>query len=75
MRNIESVRHSFRAKITIAEHTSSQDYLISNTSFENFRAVAAKAAYDQASESVILAPDVAKALEVNEGEYVRMLAQ
>ena len=75
LRNIESVRHSFRAKVTIAEHSSSQDYLISNTSFDNFRATAAKAAYDKESESVILSPVVAEALQVNEGEFVRMLAQ
>jgi arginine N-succinyltransferase len=75
VRNIESVRHSIRAKVTIAEHTSSQDYLISNTSFEDFRATAAKAAHDHESESVILSPEVAQALKVNEGDYVRMLAQ
>ncbi|GAK85757.1 arginine N-succinyltransferase [Vibrio ponticus] len=34
MRNIESVRHSFRAKVAISEHSSDNDYLISNTSFE-----------------------------------------
>ncbi len=74
-RNIESVRHSIRAKVQVSEHASSQDYLIANTSFEHFRATAAKGAYDQESESVILAPDVAKALEVSEGDFVRMLPQ
>ncbi|UTT85969.1 arginine N-succinyltransferase [Vibrio pelagius] len=75
LRNIESVRHSIRAQVEISEHASSQDYLIGNTSFENFRAVAAKGAYDQASGKVILAPKVAEALEVKEGDFVRMLAQ
>ncbi len=75
LRNIESVRHSIRALVEISEHASSQDYLIGNTSFENFRAVAAKGAYDQASGKVILAPKVAEALEVKEGDFVRMLAQ
>ncbi len=42
MRNIESVRHSFRAKVKISEHSSSQDYLLVNTSFENFRGVVSK---------------------------------
>ncbi|PMJ89341.1 arginine N-succinyltransferase [Vibrio sp. 10N.261.55.A7] len=73
-RNIESVRHSFRAKVVISEHTSADDYLISNTSFEDFRATAGKAAYDQASDSVILSPEVAKALKVQQDDYVRMLA-
>ena len=75
LRNIESVRHSIRAQVEVSEHASSQDYLIGNTSFENFRAVAAKGAYDQASGKVILAPNVAEALEVQEGDFVRMLAQ
>jgi arginine N-succinyltransferase len=75
LRNIESVRHSVRAQVQIAEHSSSQDFLIGNTSFENFRAVAAKGAYDQASDTVILSSEVASALEVKEGEFVRMLAQ
>ncbi|MEF1277915.1 arginine N-succinyltransferase [Vibrio fortis] len=75
LRNIESVRHSIRAQVEISEHASSQDYLIGNTSFENFRAVAAKGAYDQASGKVILAPNVAEALEVQEGDFVRMLVQ
>ena len=75
LRNIESVRHSIRAQVEISDHASSQDFLIGNTSFENFRAVAAKGAYDQASGKVILAPNVAEALEVQEGDFVRMLAQ
>ncbi|MEZ8105741.1 MULTISPECIES: arginine N-succinyltransferase [Vibrio] len=75
LRNIDSVRDSIRAKVVIAEHSSSQAYLMGNTSFENFRAVAAKGAYDLASESVILSSEVAEALEVNEGDFVRLLAQ
>lgn len=75
LHHIESVRNSIRAKVVIASHASSQDYLIANTSFEQFRATAAKAAYDQASDSVILAPDVAAALLVESGDYVRMLVQ
>ena len=73
VRNIESVRHSFRAKVTIAPHASSQDYLITITSFEQLLATAAKASYDQASESVILSPEVAEALQINQGDFVRML--
>ncbi len=75
LRNIESVKHSYRGKVVISEHSSSKDYLIANTSFENFRATAAKAAFDSESESVILSKDVAQALNVTEGEYVRLLPQ
>ena len=72
-RNIRSVRDSFRARVKVSEHSSSQDYLIINTSFENFRGTAAKAAYDKANESVILSQEVADALEVADDDFVRML--
>jgi len=73
--NIVSIRESFKAKVKVSEHASSQDYLIINTSFEHFRGTAAKGAYDKETDTVILSHDVANALEVKEGEYVRMLAQ
>ena len=73
--NIISVRESFRAKVKVSSHSSSQDYLIGNTSFEHFRAAAAKAAYDKETETVLLSEDVANALRVESGDYVRMLAQ
>ncbi len=75
LRNINSVRDSFRAQVQVAPHSSSQDYLIANTSFEDFRATAAKAAFDRESNQVIVAPEVADALHLQDGDYVRMLAQ
>ncbi|MEO0890435.1 MAG: arginine N-succinyltransferase, partial [Pseudomonadota bacterium] len=75
LRNIESVRHSFRAQVKISEHTSTKDFLMCNSSFENFRAAAAKAAYDAETQSVVLAPELADALLVEEGDFVRLLPQ
>ncbi|PWI33130.1 arginine N-succinyltransferase [Vibrio albus] len=74
VKNIHSARDSFRAKVRVSEHSSSQDYLIINTSFEHFRGTAAKAAYDQEDGTVILAQDVADALEVADDDPVRILA-
>ncbi|OED98919.1 arginine N-succinyltransferase [Vibrio breoganii] len=74
LRNIDTVRHSFRAQVSVAEHGSSTNYLISNTSFENFRAVAQQAAFDAETQSVILSPKVASALQVKNGDWVRMAA-
>lgn len=74
VQNIESVRTSFRAQAKASEHSSSQDYLIINTSFENFRAVAAKAAYDQEQGIALLSEDVMAALEIADGDAIRMLA-
>lgn len=73
--NIVSVRDSFKAKVKVREHTSSQDYLMINTSFENFRGTAAKGAFDKETNTVLLSPEVAKVLDVKDDEYVRMLTQ
>ncbi len=75
LNNIESVRHSVRAIVEVAEHSSSQNFIMCNTSFENFRATAAKAAYSQEDNAVIISPKVAAALEVSTGDYLRILAQ
>lgn len=73
--NIDSVRNSVRVKVIIDEHSSSQDYLICNTSFENFRATAAKAAFNRENGSAIISPKVANALKVDNGDFIRILAQ
>ncbi|MGU3845230.1 arginine N-succinyltransferase, partial [Vibrio diabolicus] len=67
--------HSFRAQVKIAQHSSTQDFLMCNSSFENFRAAVTKAAYDAETQSVMIAPDVADALLVEEGDFVRLLPQ
>lgn len=74
LQNIVSVRNSFRAHAKVSEHASSQNYLIANTSFDNFRAVAARAAYDPVTGSVILTHEAAGALEIESGDPVRLLA-
>lgn len=74
LHNIESVRNSYRAKVSIGEHSDTTEYLMTNTSCENFRAVATHAVYDEASESVTLTAKVAQALEVGDGDFIRMLA-
>lgn len=73
--NIDSVRNSVRVKVIIAEHSSSQDFLICNTSFENFRTTAAKAAFNRENGSAIISPKVANALKVDNGDFIRILAQ
>ncbi|MGL6261278.1 arginine N-succinyltransferase [Vibrio sp. WXL103] len=75
VQHIQTVRNSFKATVHIAEHSSSQDYLIANTSFSDFRATAAKAAFDADEGRVILTAQVADALRVLEGDKVRMHAQ
>jgi arginine N-succinyltransferase len=72
--NIESVRHSFTASARVREHSSAQDYLISNTDFAGFRATAAKAAIDHETNHVVISPAVADALNVKNGDQLRLIA-
>lgn len=75
VRNIESVRNSVRARVEVARHSSAQQYLMSNTSFTHFRATAEKAAYNPERETVLITPEVAQALQVDQGDWLRILAQ
>ena len=71
--NIESVRHALRCPVEIAEHTSSNEYLISNTEFRHFRAVAGKAAVDAERNRARISSEVAEALQVSDGDYIRLI--
>ncbi len=73
LRNIESVRNSFRAIAKVGDIGEEKDFLISNTSFDNFRATSAKASYDTATGSLYLTQDIFSALEIEEGQSVRVL--
>ncbi|MDV6250530.1 arginine N-succinyltransferase [Vibrio sp. EA2] len=73
LRNIESVRNSFRATAKVGDIAETKDFLISNTSFENFRATSAKAHYDTSTGSLYLTQEILSALEIEEGQSVRAL--
>ncbi|CAH0524559.1 arginine N-succinyltransferase [Vibrio hippocampi] len=75
VRNINAVRDSFKVTVKIASHQSNSTYLIANTSFEDFRATAATASVDRETGIALLSAEVAQALNVAEGESVRLLAQ
>ncbi|MFC1503026.1 arginine N-succinyltransferase [Pseudomonadota bacterium] len=75
VRNIESVRHSQRCTVEIDEHNSSHDYLVSNTSFANFRAAVGKVAVDGERNVALITPEMAAALQVKNGDSVRLIAQ
>lgn len=71
---IYSIAHSLSAKVKIAKHSSAQSYLISNSLFENFRALAATAAFDVETNQLSLDPEVAKLLLVDTGDRVRFIS-
>ena len=73
--NITSVRQAFHGIVEVGEHTSSNDYLISNTEFRNFRAVAGKVAVDTELNRARISPQLAEALQVSDGDTIRLIAQ
>lgn len=72
---IASVQHSFTATVQVSDHTSAQNYLISNTQFTNFRALSATAAFDPDRQQVKISPEVAQNLLVEDGDKIRLLPQ
>ncbi|MCW8329654.1 arginine N-succinyltransferase [Photobacterium sp. SDRW27] len=75
VRNIESVRHSQRCTVVIGEPGNGRDCIISNTSFENFRAVVGKVGLDSDKEEALMSAEMAEALQVQNGDQVRLIAQ
>ncbi|MFD2176991.1 arginine N-succinyltransferase [Veronia pacifica] len=72
--NISSVRRSFTATAEITDHSSAQDYLISNTDFAGFRATAAKIGVDQERNRALISKEVANALHLVDGDSVRLVS-
>ncbi|MDA9557709.1 arginine N-succinyltransferase [Vibrio sp.] len=71
--SVKAVKCSFNAITQISEHTSSTQFLISNTRFKHFRAAVSQVAYDEETKHAIITPDTAKALQVEEGDKLRLL--
>ncbi|ELR63926.1 Arginine N-succinyltransferase [Photobacterium marinum] len=74
VRNIESVRHSQSCTVSIGEPGNGRDCLVSNVSFDNFRAVAAKVRFENDEQVVVVSAEVAEALQVKNGDQVRLIA-
>lgn len=75
MVNIRSVYQAFHCTVEISEHSSQSDYLVSNTEFQHFRAVAGKVDVNKALSKARISPEMADALQVNDGDRIRLLAQ
>jgi len=75
VRNIESVRHSQRCTVTIGEPGNGRDCIISNSSFESFRAVVGKVALDEENAVALIDAEMAEALQVKNGDQVRLITQ
>lgn len=74
---IRSVRESNKYQVLIDdnhEDQSNQKYIICNTKVEEFRAIQAKLSLRETANQVVLSSNIAQALQVQEGDFIRLIS-
>ncbi len=72
--NIRTVSHSQRCQVIIGEIQSTDNYIICNSKVQDFRATQAPLSLRETAEQVVISQEVADALMVKEGDWVRLVA-
>lgn len=72
--DIKTVNQSDSYQVIIGEVSSQQNYIVCNHQVVNFRAVQAKISLHKTEKQVQLSQDVADALLVKQGDWVRLIA-
>lgn len=72
--NIRTVSHSQRCQVIIGEVQSTDNYIICNSKVQDFRATQAPLSLRETAEQVVISQEVADALMVKEGDWVRLVA-
>jgi arginine N-succinyltransferase len=70
---IKSVNESRKCQVLIDEVTSSDRYIICNTQVTDFRAVQASLSLRETANQAVIDSDTAKALNVTEGDWIRLI--
>jgi arginine N-succinyltransferase len=71
---VKTVRHSQKCQVLIGEVASDNKYIICNSKVANFRATQAAVSLRETANQVVVSQSVADALMVNEGDWVRLVA-
>ncbi|MGV2874089.1 arginine N-succinyltransferase [Colwellia sp. E150_009] len=74
---IRTVRESNKYQVLIDdnhEDQSNQKYIICNTKVEEFRAIQAKLSLRETANQVVLSSNIAQALQVQEGNFIRLIS-
>ena len=74
---IRTVRESNKYQVLINENyeeQSDQKYIICNTKVEEFRAIQAKLSLRETANQVVLSSNIAQALQVQEGDFIRLIS-
>ncbi|MFT7430106.1 MAG: arginine N-succinyltransferase [Colwellia sp.] len=70
---VKTIRNSGKYQVIIGETDDKANFIICNTKVAGFRAVQAKVSLRATAEQVLMSDDIAKALHVNEGDFVRLV--
>jgi len=70
---VKTIRNSNSYQVIIGDIDSSDNYIICNTKIANFRAVQAPVSLRATAEQVVISASIAEALQVNEGDFVRLV--
>jgi len=71
---IKTVRHSKKCQVIIGDVQSTDNFIICNTKVEAFRAVQASVSVRETANQVVISDETANALQVTEGDWVRLVA-
>ncbi len=74
VKNIKTINQSLRCQVIIGEVQSTDNYIICNSLVENFRATQAPLSLRATAKQVVISQDVANALMVTEGDWVRLVS-
>lgn len=77
LKQIRAIRNSNRFQVLIDDSCgseSNQKYIICNTKIEDFRATQVKLTLRETANQVVITSDVAQALQVQQGDWVRLLS-
>jgi arginine N-succinyltransferase len=70
---VKTVRNSGKYQVIIGEQDFKDNFIICNTKVAGFRAVQAPVSLRTTAEQVVISTEVAEALQVNEGDFVRLV--
>jgi arginine N-succinyltransferase len=70
---VKTIRNSGKYQVIIGDTDDTVNFIICNTKVAGFRAVQAKVSLRATAEQVVIPNDIAEALQVNEGDFVRLV--
>ena len=74
MSDIRTIRDSEKYQVIVGDVTETGNFIVCNTKVENFRATQCAVAIRETANQVVISQAVADAIQVTEGDWVRIAA-